>query len=641
VQSTWFGYFFALLSTLITSALLLAFLPGRAANQSAIFAMPVLITASLYGRGPALVASVVAFAGFDWLFAAGPPLDPARWPTLLVLLIVGLIAGQLAATLHQQAKAAKQREREALALYGMAKLVPASTLELEPLRRVILDQLKAIVDYDVAAIVRHDIYVEYLGPLPRDRVVGRTVQQGTRMAALLEQVARQREPVILLHSNPPTLDSHDGAQTELAVPLIVNGQVIGVQLLVRSAAVPYSQREGELAMVFAQQATLAIENARLYGEASSRLNEIVGLQQLGTTLLEEHDFDHLLEAIGAQLRDLLDADGVALALLGEEATFFEVRKALGLDAAHESSVGGRMAVEGSYAGEAIRTDHPVRSEDALHDPRGLRPSLVLGDVRSILSVPMRTPQQVIGAISIYNKRGASGFSDRDAELATLFAQQAAVAIENARLYEQARGKAALEERQRLARELHDSVSQALYGIVLNASAAEELFDAKPERARGLLGDVLRLADAGLTEMRALIFELRPESLEQEGLVGALEKHAASVQARHGLQVRLDASTEPVLPVPTKEALYRVAQEALHNTVKHARARTLNIVLQTVDDEVRLTIADDGRGFNPGEAFPGHLGLRSMRERMENLGGHVEIDSAPGAGTRLTAHAPLG
>ena len=271
----------------------------------------------------------------------------------------------------------------------------------------------------------------------------------------------------------------------------------------------------------------------------------------------------------------------------------------------------------------------------------MRASLIAGaEIRSVLSVPMRTREATVGAMSVYNKRGGSGFTDRDVELATLFAQQAAVAIENARLYENLRDKAALEERQRLARELHDSVSQALYGIALNASAMAELFDVAPERARGLVDDVLHLSEAGLAEVRALIFELRPESLEQEGLVGALEKHAAAVQARHGLQVRLAASGEPELPQPAKEALYRVAQEALHNVAKHARARTLELTLEVTGGEVALVVADDGQGFDPHGEFPGRLGLRSMRERAAAVGGTLEITSAPGAGTRLSARVPL-
>jgi signal transduction histidine kinase len=246
----------------------------------------------------------------------------------------------------------------------------------------------------------------------------------------------------------------------------------------------------------------------------------------------------------------------------------------------------------------------------------------------------------VGAVSVYNKQQSPRFTERDADLAMLFAQQAAVAIENARLYEEVRDKAALEERQRLARELHDSVSQALYGIVLNASTADEIFDVEPAQVRGLLHDVLRLADAGLAELRALIFELRPETLEREGLVGALEKQVAAVRARHGLDVRMNVASEPDLPHAAKEVLYRVAQEALHNAAKHARARTLDLALDVSETEVDLRVTDDGRGFDPLGEFPGHLGLQSMRERAAAVGGVLEIDSAPGEGTRLCARIPV-
>ena len=476
-ETRWFGYVFGVAAVLLTTALVATGFRSRVANASALYTIPVLVTAARYGRAPALAASALAFFVFDWFFGDEPKLGPAHWPTLVVFLVTALIAGQLAAMLRQQAEQARQRERE-----------------------------------------------------------------------------------------------------------------------------------------------------------------VVGLQQLAATLLQEHDFDRVLQAICQQLQGLTGAEGVAPGLLDERENVFELRAGVGPGAAARHGV--RIPVEGSFAGEAVRTNQAQRSQDAQHDPRGYKPTLVPNTTHSILSVPMRTRQRVVGAISIFNKRGAPGFTDRDAELAMLFAQQAAVAIENARLYEETRGKAALEERQRLARELHDSVSQALYGIALNASAADELFEVAPERARGLLGDVLRLADAGLAEMRALIFELRPESLEHEGLVGALEKHAAAVRARHGLDVRLAVAGEPELAPRTKEALYRVAQEALHNAAKHARARTLELVLEVRDREVGLVVADDGRGFDPHGEFPGHLGLRSMRERAAAVGGTLEIQSAPGAGTRLSARVPL-
>jgi signal transduction histidine kinase len=214
-----------------------------------------------------------------------------------------------------------------------------------------------------------------------------------------------------------------------------------------------------------------------------------------------------------------------------------------------------------------------------------------------------------------------------------------VAIENARLYEQAGSLAALEERQRLARELHDSVSQALYGIALGSKTARTLLDRDPTKLAAPLDYILQLAEAGLTEMRALIFELRPESLANEGLVVALNKQAAALSARHGLTVEADLGAEPDVPLETKEALYRVAQEALHNIVKHARARHAEVRLRCDDAACVLEICDDGVGFDSGGSFPGHLGLRSMHERAARLGGTLAIDSAPGAGTRLTARLP--
>jgi signal transduction histidine kinase len=215
-----------------------------------------------------------------------------------------------------------------------------------------------------------------------------------------------------------------------------------------------------------------------------------------------------------------------------------------------------------------------------------------------------------------------------------------IAVENARLLVEVRGKAALEERQRLARELHDSVSQALYGIALGAKTARKLLDQNPDRAADPLEYVDSLAEAGLAEMRALIFELRPESLQSEGLAAALDKQAAALRARHGINVETDLCNEPDAQLEAKEALYRIAQEALHNTIKHARASTVQIRMQCSANHVLLEICDDGIGFDPKGNFPGHLGLHSMRERIERLGGTLAVESAPGKGTEIRAWMPI-
>ncbi len=202
--------------------------------------------------------------------------------------------------------------------------------------------------------------------------------------------------------------------------------------------------------------------------------------------------------------------------------------------------------------------------------------------------------------------------------------------------EQAQHLAALEERQRLARELHDSLSQALYGIALGAHTAREFLDGDRGKAIEALDYVLSLSDAGLTEMRALIFDLRPESLEMEGLVNALTKQVAAVRARYDLETGTEFCEEPEVPFETKETIYRIAQEALHNTVKHACARRLNLRLCRSGETLVLEVSDDGVGFDTQVLYPGHLGLNSMRERAARMGGQLEVHSDPGCGTRVRA-----
>jgi signal transduction histidine kinase len=140
-------------------------------------------------------------------------------------------------------------------------------------------------------------------------------------------------------------------------------------------------------------------------------------------------------------------------------------------------------------------------------------------------------------------------------------------------------------------------------------------------------------------MRALILELRPEALDREGLIGALRHHTAAIRARYGLTVREAFGAEPELSLETKQGLYRIAQEALHNAARHARAKTVSIQLDRQESEIRLQISDDGIGFNPGGAFPGHLGLQTMQDRARELGGRLEILSRPGEGARVSVTIP--
>ena len=254
-------------------------------------------------------------------------------------------------------------------------------------------------------------------------------------------------------------------------------------------------------------------------------------------------------------------------------------------------------------------------------------------------VPLISRDRALGAINLLYLPDQEPGEDEKAFLKAV-ADQSAIVVENARLFAQARDKAALEERQRLARELHDSVSQALYGITLGTKTARALLERNPEQVGDSLEYVLSLAKAGQAEMRALIFELRPESLEKEGLVAALEKQADALKARHGIDVVTTLCTEPEGSLEVKEAVYRIAQEALHNVVKHARASNVEMKMECTPEQIILEVSDEGVGFEARGDFPGHLGLRSMRERASHLGGALEVDSSPGKGTHICARIPV-
>ena len=201
--------------------------------------------------------------------------------------------------------------------------------------------------------------------------------------------------------------------------------------------------------------------------------------------------------------------------------------------------------------------------------------------------------------------------------------------------------AASEERAHLARELHDSVTQALFSMTLVAKSIELLLDTDPVMARARLQTLADLQADALAEMRALIFELRPASLETAGLAGALRTHCAALQGRIGLAVVLEAEGEERLPGEVEAALFRVAQEALHNVVKHAAAHQVRVAVSRRADWATLEVEDDGCGFDPAQVPAGHLGLAGMRARTDKLGGRLSVASSPGHGTVVRAEVPLG
>ncbi|HYH12358.1 MAG TPA: histidine kinase, partial [Thermomicrobiales bacterium] len=377
-----------------------------------------------------------------------------------------------------------------------------------------------------------------------------------------------------------------------------------------------------------------------------RTHELATLLSVSTSVASTLELAPLIGVILDQLRQVVDHVAAAIFLLDGE---ISLRLLDYRGPADRAELDWNWPLsEAGHSLEVIRRREPIIIPDVHADTplaQAFRQKTIrdLGDVpdyvASWMGVPLIVRERAIGILAVDSSE-LNAYTAHDAELALAFATQAAVAIENARLYEQAQGKAALEERQRLARELHDSVSQALFGIGLGARTARTLIDQDPEKAVAPIDYVLSLAEAGLAEMRALIFELRPEALEQEGLVAALEKQVAALRSRYGLEVELTRSGELAADPSVEEALYRIAQEALNNVVKHARASKIEVTLVSDARRVSLWVKDNGRGFDASGSFPGHLGLKTMGERAEKLGGRVEIHSEPGAGSDVIVDIPL-
>jgi PAS domain S-box-containing protein len=443
--------------------------------------------------------------------------------------------------------------------------------------------------------------------------------------------ARTYQPVLQLGNFGPAL----------IVPMYVANRSMGAMIVANpSGGAAFSPEDLSLVESFAAQAAMSLEIATV----RERLQRLTGV-----TIADQKPLEDALSALSRTVVEATDTIACGIFLLDAERRL-TTAGTHGLPAGFISTMDRAYRDAGARLPQmyAIESGTPVVREGAIsrflsNPPSGplWEPALeMLRGVSwdSIVSVPLIHQGRVVGALSGYYPRGYR-LSDAETAFLKIVADHAAAIAENARLFTDAQAHVALEERQRLARELHDSISQSLFGIALGARTAREHLDRDPSAARAPLEYVLQLAEAGMAEMRALIFELRPESLEKEGLVGALAKQAAALRARHGITVDEVVDAEPEAPVVVKEALFRIAQEALNNIAKHARASHVELRLTSSGEALVAEIRDDGAGFDSGAQFPGHLGLQSMQERASRLGGNVQIISSGGQGTIVRATIP--
>jgi signal transduction histidine kinase len=340
-----------------------------------------------------------------------------------------------------------------------------------------------------------------------------------------------------------------------------------------------------------------------------------------------------LAVIVRSARTLVGARYAALGVPDDRGSFAEF-VVDGMSLAQQRAIGPLPRQHGMLAA-LLKSGRPERLTDIRKDPRFEGWPAAHPELTGFLGVPVKNGEEVLGIIFVANKESGS-FSARDEELLTLFAAHAAIALTNARLYERCGELSVLEERARLARELHDAVTQRLFSIRAHARAAQVLMAKDPGQAAGELAAIAELGAQAHGELRAVIDGLAPPELD--GLAESLRRYALLAGRAHGTEVRLSVRHVPELAAPVQAAVFRVAQEALHNALRHSGAGEVRVALSRTRRRVVLEVSDDGTGFDPGLAAGG-LGLVSMRERAAAVGGVLRVSSAPGAGTTVRLAVP--
>ncbi|MFF4043102.1 GAF domain-containing sensor histidine kinase [Streptomyces sp. NPDC001816] len=362
----------------------------------------------------------------------------------------------------------------------------------------------------------------------------------------------------------------------------------------------------------------------------------------------------VLKTIVASARELLDAQYAALGVPDDHGGFAQF-VVDGVSDAQWKAIGPLPRQHGILAA-MLQEARPERLADVRKDPRFEGWPSAHPDMSDFLGLPIRDGDEVIGALFLANKlrsvgghppcpkpEGSCGFTEEDEELLSILAQHAAIALTNARLYERSRELTIAEERSRLAHELHDAVSQKLFSLRLTAQAAAALIDRDPARAKGELHQVAALAAEAADELRAAVVELRPAALDEDGLIATLRTQIQVLDRAHTARVTFASNGFRALPASQEEALLRVAQEALHNALRHSGAEHVGVSVDRRGGGAVLRVSDDGSGFDPRSVRSAgrHLGLVSMRDRASGVGGTLTVESAPGKGTTVEMEVPGG
>jgi signal transduction histidine kinase len=429
--------------------------------------------------------------------------------------------------------------------------------------------------------------------------------------------------------------NHPPMHSFLGAPVTARGRVYGNLYLTEKQGGQDFDTDDERALVLlAAQAGVAIENAQLYEEARDRAQRLEALRAITSAILAGTDTEELLALVVGHARELAGADLATLALPAG-AGRLTVKAADGLLA--DQLRGTVFPAEGSVTGEVIRTGKAMVLADASADERVVQPIIRAG-IGPAVFIPLTVRGKNLGTLTVANAKGRALLREAAIPLVEAFAEQAAVAIEYGRLQGELQRLVLLEDRERIAKELHDGAIQALFAVGMGLQGSAAL--APNEELRGRLQDAVEEVDRVIRDLRNYIFGLRPGILADRQLDQALQRLCEEFQERSGVVAVAEVDPQVAAELASQAGdVVQLAREALSNVSRHAQAETCRVSLYQDEDGRVLEIDDDGRGFDPVSLRGTGQGLRNLRERAERLGGRAHIDSTPGQGTRVRVTFP--
>lgn len=555
----------------------------------------------------------------------------------------------------------ERRASELVALDRVGRAL-ASSLDPEAVLWLLVSEVRSLLGTDGAAVLRHDsrsdelVFVASegggLGKLMGERVpttgsiVGWVFHE--RQAALLDDVR-----------NDPRFYSGLFGEAEIpvrslaAVPLISRGNVIGVLGTINKIDGVFAEHDLQLLAAIANSAAVAIENARLFAAEQGRRQQLEAVRAVTSEVTRELDLAKVLEIVVRRATELLGV-GVGTVFLWDEGERVLVPRAR-LHPGEDRIAGRNLRPGEGIAGVVAERRQGVVVNEYRTWPHAIPPLVELGTVTAAMGEPLMYGDQFLGVLVVNNEGTARTFSQEDEQLLALLASHAAIAIANARLFEEVQtarqrvenlSRRLVEiqeaERRHIARELHDEIGQSLTGLklLLDMSARSS-----PEQAQRNQSDVQVLVNDLLSQVRTLSLELRPAMLDDLGLLPALVWYFERYRARTNVQVIFKHTGVEGCRYPTEveTAAYRIVQEALTNVARYAGVEEVTVRLWADDRTLGVQVEDKGTGFDPEVALASHMssGLAGMRERSGLLGGRMMIESTPGTGTCVAAEFPIG